>query len=49
MLEDCCVLCQGKKDCVNNDTALEEKQCLRIGFLYPEKKDGMSNDTALKE
>jgi len=26
MLEDCSVLCWGKKDCVNNDTALEEQQ-----------------------
>jgi len=26
MLEDCCVLCRGKKDCVNSDTALEEQQ-----------------------
>jgi len=25
-LEDCCVLCWGKKDCVNNDTALEEQK-----------------------
>ena len=26
MLEDSCVLYWGKKDCVNNDTALEEQQ-----------------------
>jgi hypothetical protein len=26
MLEDCWVLCRGKKDYVNSDTALEEEQ-----------------------
>jgi hypothetical protein len=44
MLEDCCVLCRGKKDYVNSDTALEEQQqnVGRLLFFYPEKKDGMN-------
>jgi hypothetical protein len=31
MMEDCCVLCRGKKDCVSNDTTLKEQQ--NVGWL----------------